>query len=168
VLTRDEALRFRSLTRGQQGTMIESLSAAELLELDADFELCAHDSQLAPDGEGWRVWLMMAGRGFGKTRAGAEWVNRLARNRGLRIALVAASIDEARAVMVEGPSGILPVARKHRVHVKWEPSLKRLTWPSGSIAQLYSGDNATGCAVPNMVSPGATSSPNGGRPMLPG
>lgn len=148
MLTREEAMRFRSLAPNKQRKLIESLSANDLLELDADFELCAQDGQHAPDEEGWRVWLMMAGRGFGKTRAGAEWVNRLARKRGLRIALVAASIDEARSVMVEGSSGILPVARKHRVAVKWEPSLKQLTWPSGSIAQLYSGDNADGLRGP--------------------
>lgn len=148
MLTRDEALRFRLLSADKQRELIESLSAAELLELDADFELCAHDDQIPPETDGWRVWLMMAGRGFGKTRAGAEWINRLARSRGLRIALVAASIDEARSVMVEGASGLLAVARKHRVRLKWEPSLKRLTWPSGTVAELYSGDHADGLRGP--------------------
>ena len=144
MLTREEALRFRALPARTQRRLIRSMTAAELLELDADFELYAHDDQHAPEQDGWRLWLMMAGRGFGKTRAGAEWVNRLAGKRGIRIALVAASIDEARAVMVEGPSGILSVARKRRVRVKWEPSLKQLTWPGGSSAHLYSGDNADG------------------------
>ena len=148
MLTRAEALRFRALSAGEQRRLIESLSPAELLELDADFELCAHDDQIPPETEGWRVWLMMAGRGFGKTRAGAEWISRLARKRGLRIALVAASIDEARSVMVEGSSGVLAVARKHRVRVKWEPSLKQLTWPSGTVAHLYSGDHADGLRGP--------------------
>ncbi len=69
---------------------------SDALAFDADFEAWAHENQLPPGGEGWRVWLMMAGRGFGKTRAGAEWVHRLARWPGARIALVAASIDEAR------------------------------------------------------------------------
>ncbi len=148
MLTRAEALRFRALSADEQRRLIESLSPADLLELDADFELCAHDDQSPPEAEGWRVWLMMAGRGFGKTRAGAEWVNGLARSRGLRIALVAASIDEARSVMVEGSSGLLAVARKHRVRVKWEPSLKKLTWPSGTVAELYSGDHADGLRGP--------------------
>ncbi len=148
MLTREEALRFRALPPKKQRKLIESLAAVELLELDADFELYAHDDQHAPEQEGWRVWLMMAGRGFGKTRAGAEWVNRLAGKRGQRIALVAANIDEARAVMVEGSSGLLSVARKQRVRVKWEPSLKQLTWPSGSSAHLYSGDNADGLRGP--------------------
>ena len=91
---------------------------------------------------------MMAGRGFGKTRAGAEWISRLARKRSLRIALVAASLDEARSIMVEGSSGLLSVARAHRVRVIWEPSLRQLTWPSGTVAHLYSGDHADGLRGP--------------------
>ena len=149
MLTREEALLFRSLPPARQRKMIKSMSPAELLELDADFELYADDGQQPPETEGWRVWLMLAGRGFGKTRAGAEWVNALARKRGQRIALVAASIDEARSVMVEGASGLLAVARKHRTKVKWEPSLKQITWTtSGSIAHLYSGDHADGLRGP--------------------
>jgi phage terminase large subunit-like protein len=139
---------FRSLEREEQTRLIAAMTPAELLAFDAAFEIYAHEAQWPPDEDGWRVWLMMAGRGFGKTRAGAEWVSRLARMRGLRIALVAASIDEARSVMVEGSSGLLVVARNHRVKVKWEPSLKQLSWPSGTVARLYSGDNADGLRGP--------------------
>jgi phage terminase large subunit-like protein len=56
----------------RQREAITSLTPEHLLWLDADFETWAHRNQLPPSGEGWRVWLMMAGRGFGKTRAGAE------------------------------------------------------------------------------------------------
>jgi len=120
----------------------------ELLALDAEFEFWAADGQLPPASEGWRVWLMMAGRGFGKTRAGAEWVHRLAQSASRRIALVGASIDDARGVMVEGMSGLLAVARRQRVRVKWEPSMGRLTWPQGSVAQLFSGDSPDGLRGP--------------------
>jgi phage terminase large subunit-like protein len=118
------------------------------LMLDAQFEMWANEGQLEPSSEGWRVWLMMAGRGFGKTRAGAEWINGLAQGRAMRIALVAASIDEARSVMVEGVSGILSVAHRQRLRVKWEPSLNQLTWQKGTIAKLFSGDNADGLRGP--------------------
>ena len=148
LLNRQEVALFLSLPRDEQARLIASMSPAELLAFDAAFEIYAHDGQWPPDGDGWRVWLMMAGRGFGKTRAGAEWVHGLARKRGLRIALVAASIDEARSVMVEGASGVLAVARRHGVNLKWEPSLKQLTWPSGSVAHLYSGDHADGLRGP--------------------
>lgn len=147
-MTRDQVALFRSLPAGKQSRLIAGMTAAELLTFDAAFEIYAHDAQWPPEKDGWRLWLMMAGRGFGKTRAGAEWVHRLAGMRGQRIALVAASIDEARSVMVEGASGVLAVARKHRVTVKWEPSLKQLKWPTGSIAQLYSGDHADGLRGP--------------------
>ncbi len=117
----------------------------EALKLDACFEAWAHEGQEEPASEGWRTWLMMAGRGYGKTRAGAEWVNRLATIRGkrVRIALVAATEAEARAVMVEGESGILACAPRGR-RPKWEPSLGRLTWPGGSAALLYSAENPDG------------------------
>ena len=71
---------MRIMTRAtpeEQRKAIEHCTAERLLAWDADFEHWAHKNQLPPDGEGWRTWLMMAGRGFGKTRAGAEWIFRL-------------------------------------------------------------------------------------------
>lgn len=140
--------RFLAMDADDQRALLGDLSPAVLLSLDADFEIWANAGQRAPPGEGWRVWLMMAGRGYGKTRAGAEWVHGLARGRSVRIALVGASIDEARSIMVEGASGILSVARSRHVTMKWEPSVKRLTWPNGSVAELYSGDSAEGLRGP--------------------
>ena len=129
--------------------MVGAMTLADALQFDADFESWAHEAQLPPPEDGWRVWLMLAGRGFGKTRAGAEWVEALARSRpGMRIALVGATNDEARRVMVEGVSGILAVAGRRRHKVAWEPSLGRLRWPNGSQAQLFSGDNPDGLRGP--------------------
>lgn len=92
---------------------------------------------------------MMAGRGFGKTRAGAEWIESLARSRpGVRIALVGATMDEARRVMAEGISGVLSVARRNRSRAKWEPAIGRIRWPNASAAQLFSGDNPEGLRGP--------------------
>ncbi len=129
--------------------MVDNMTVSDAWDFDAEFENWAHKAQLPPRQEGWRTWLMLAGRGFGKTRAGAEWVEKIARSRpGVRIALVGATIDEARRVMVEGVSGVLSVARRRRHRVKWEPSLCRLTWPNGSEAQLFSGDNPDGLRGP--------------------
>ena len=101
------------------------------------WEIWGRDEQLPPDG-GWRVWLICAGRGFGKTRAGAEWVRDLARHDpDARIALVGASLHEVRNVMVEGESGILAAAPGSLVP-DFEPSLRRLQWPNGAQAFLYS------------------------------
>ncbi len=97
----------------------------------------ARDAQLPPE-KAWRTWLICAGRGFGKTRAGAEWVRDVARHDGrARIALVGATLAEVRQVMVEGDSGVL-AASPGALAPQYEPSLKRLTWENGAMAFLYS------------------------------
>ena len=101
------------------------------------WEVWGRDEQLAPPGD-WRVWLICAGRGFGKTRAGAEWVRDVARHDPeARVALVGASLPEVRSVMVEGESGILAAA-PGALAPDYEPSLRRLVWPNGAQAFLYS------------------------------
>ena len=118
-------------------TLVARLSGQERSRFMHNWRLFARAEQLPPPGD-WRVWLICAGRGFGKTRAGAEWVREQARgNPEARIALVGASLNEARAVMVEGESGILAVATPGKVP-HFEPSLRRLTWPNGAQAFLYS------------------------------
>ena len=99
----------------------------------------ARPNQLPPIGE-WRVWVIMAGRGYGKTRAGAEWVHELAAEGPVRIALVGPTEDEVRAVMVEGSSGILACCGE-RERPLWEPSLGRLSWSNGATARVYSAAN---------------------------
>lgn len=108
---------------------------------DTQWAVWAHEGQMPPHDD-WAVCVMKCGRGFGKTRAGAEWVSEKARaNPGCHIALVAATPDEARQVMVEGRSGLLAVARDgdERRRLCWEPGLKRLTFASGAKAFVYSG-----------------------------
>ena len=141
-------LRLARMPPDEQRAWLAKCTPGDLLLLDTAFEAWANQGQIEPDGEGWRVWLMMAGRGFGKTRAGAEWVMRLASQRKVRFALVGATIDDARSVMIEGEAGLLSVARRKRAKVKWEPSLGRLTWPQGSVATLFSGDNPDGLRGP--------------------
>jgi len=101
------------------------------------WEVWGRDEQHPPQGP-WRVWLIKAGRGFGKTRAGAEWVRNVARHDpAARIALVGASLVEVRSVMVEGESGVL-AASPGALAPDFEPSLRRLVWPNGAQATLYS------------------------------
>ncbi len=102
----------------------------------------AHGGQQEPeacaDGSDWRVWLLMAGRGFGKTLTGAEWVSARARETpGARIALVGGSRDEVAKVMVEGPSGLLAVARTGEAPL-WCPTRGVLRLSSGAEAFVYS------------------------------
>lgn len=97
--------------------------------------------QLLPVGEIWRVWLVLAGRGFGKTRVGAEAVLEWVKSgRCRRLALVAPTAGDARDVMVEGESGLLAVSAADGFPVNYEPSKRRLTWSNGAIATLYSAE----------------------------
>jgi predicted phage terminase large subunit-like protein len=99
----------------------------------------ARQAQKPPLGD-WRVWLLLAGRGFGKTRAGAEYVRaRVMAGEAGRIALVAPTALDARAVMVEGESGLLAIGPP-KERPEYEPSLHRLTWPNGAVATLFSAD----------------------------
>jgi phage terminase large subunit-like protein len=118
------------------------LTEAERQVLAADWPSWAHAGQV-PAHDAWRVWVLLAGRGFGKTRAGAEWVSAFAREHAdAAVALVGATVDEARAVMVEGRSGLLAVAKVgERAAMRWEPSRRRLVFASGAQAFLYSAAN---------------------------
>lgn len=107
-----------------------------------DWRRKARPDQLTPpDGAiPWRVWLLLAGRGFGKTRTGAEHIReRVMSGAAKRIALVARSAADVRDVIVEGESGILAVSPPAE-RPTWEPSRRRLTWPNGAIATTYSAD----------------------------
>lgn len=117
--------------------LVQSLDPEERAEYPYNWPRFARDEQKAPPGD-WRVWLVMAGRGFGKTRSGAEWVRLTAESDpAARFALVGASLVEARSVMVEGESGVIACCPPHRAP-RYEPSLRRLTWDNGAQATLYS------------------------------
>ncbi|NLR37894.1 terminase family protein [Novosphingobium sp. ERW19] len=116
---------------------VEGLDEKEITEWPFDWRTWARENQLAPDDD-WRVWLVMAGRGFGKTRLGAEWVRGVAEtDPEARIALIGSSLHEARSVMVEGESGLLSIGAPWR-RPTYESSVRRLTWPNGAQAFLYS------------------------------
>jgi phage terminase large subunit-like protein len=103
------------------------------------WEFWARDTQLAPAGM-WTFWLLLAGRGFGKTRTGAEWINeRVQQGKAKRIALVAPTAADVRKTMVEGESGILAISPPWNRPL-FEPSKLQLTWPNGAIAQLFSAE----------------------------
>lgn len=126
--------RFVALTTDQRSAVLEILSNGSVAALSRTAEVRIHPGQLPPPGA-WRTWLILAGRGFGKTFAGARWVDERARAvDGAHIAVVGATLGEARSVMVEGAAGILRVARERPA---FEPSLRRLCWPNGSTATLF-------------------------------
>ena len=136
--------------------VLDRMCALEWLEFDALYEAWASEGQKTPPEDCWRTRLMMGGRGFGKTRAGSEWVHSLAKRKRCRIALVGATIDDARRVMVEGPSGVIATAMSaNRMTLKWEPSQRKLTWPTAARQRLFRARRAMACAGRNMTLRGA-------------
>lgn len=130
----DELLRIPAPDFAAWGRRLRGDKAARLL---TDWSWWRRADQCPPEGD-WHVWMLLAGRGFGKTRTGAEWVRRYAEaHPGARIALVAASLHEARQVMVEGESGLLAIA-PDGARPDYESSLRRLSWANGTVATLYS------------------------------
>jgi phage terminase large subunit-like protein len=130
-----------SLDETDRRMLIRLLGESQLEKFLALWEHRARPAQLPPPGD-WQVWLVMAGRGFGKTRLGAEWVRGIAERDGsARIALIGASLHEARAVMVEGESGLMRVAPPWLRPV-WKPSLRQLHWPGGASATIFGAADA--------------------------
>lgn len=118
---------------------LSQLSERDALTLLYDWPFWARPNQLPPQGD-WRVWLLLAGRGFGKSRTGAEWVReQVESGRSRRIALVAPTAADVRDVMIEGESGLLAICPPWNMPV-YESSKRRLTWPNGAIATTYSAE----------------------------
>ena len=129
-----------------QTSFLASLTPNELRRLVYDWELWARPDQLPPEGD-WISWLVLGGRGAGKTRTGAEWVKALVQGRMPfatqsygRIALIGETLQDARDVMVEGVSGLLAI-HDIKDRPNWRPSRRRLEWPNGAVAQIFSAED---------------------------
>lgn len=138
-----------------QAEFLDSLDEGELLALPFLFDFWALPHQLPPEGN-WKTWVILGGRGAGKTRAGAEWVRAqvegakpLDVGRARRVALVGETIDQVREVMVFGESGLLACSLPDRTPV-WEAGRKRLVWPNGAIAQAFSAHDPEGLRGPQF------------------
>lgn len=118
----------------------DDLSDEEVEDLLHDWRSWARPGQLPPDGS-WSTWLLLAGRGYGKTRAAAEAVREIVGTGEVEhVALIAKTPADARDVMIEGPSGLLAI-HPNGQRPSWMPSQRRLTWPNGARATVYSGEN---------------------------
>jgi phage terminase large subunit-like protein len=122
-----------------QKKFLASLTDREVEYLQYDWQFWARPKQKAPPGD-WVYWLIMAGRGFGKTRAGAEWIREEVERRGaIRVALVGATAGDVRDIMIEGESGILNIYPPGQAPI-YEPSKRRLTWINGARATTYTAE----------------------------
>ncbi len=140
-----------------QELFLDALDPGTLLTLPFLFEFWALPHQMPPEGL-WRTWIIMGGRGAGKTRAGAEWVRKeiegatpLAAGRSKRMALIAETLDQAREVMIFGDSGIIGCSPPDRRPV-WESTRKRLVWPNGATAQVFSAHDPEALRGPQFDS----------------
>ena len=133
------AQRIADLPQARRLAWIDRLTPAQQNRVAHRWSLWARSLQLPPPGD-WRVWLLLAGRGFGKTRSGAEFVRaRVKGGMATRIALVGPTAADVRDVMIEGDSGLLAVASAAERPL-YEPSKRRLTWPNGAVALAFSAD----------------------------
>lgn len=133
--------RLARLSRDEREACLRDVPVTERYRLLTDWRCQGRPSQLPPPGD-WAVWLILAGRGFGKTRTGSEWVLRKAMETpGARIALVGATMADVISVMVEGESGLMSVARpetRPELHL----GRRQLRWRNGSTAALLSAVEA--------------------------
>jgi len=128
-----------SLKPSQRNKLIAELSDDECLALLYDWEFWARPEQLPP-AQAWSVWLLLSGRGFGKTRTGSEFINWRVRTGSKYIALIGKSKADVRDTMIEvGDSSILKCSPPWFMP-DYQPSKRRIVWPNGAIAMVYSGD----------------------------
>ena len=132
---------------------LEAMQGLDPETLMWDWSVWARPEQLPPPGVDWNVWLVLAGRGFGKTRLASEWVREQAKyttEGQRRFALVARTAADVRDVIVEGESGVINVSPpSEKPH--YEPSKRRLTWPNGNTATLFTADEPDGLRGPQFT-----------------
>ncbi|MGR3467901.1 MAG: DNA-packaging protein [Shimia sp.] len=144
-----------SAPRSVQDRFLVELTEPELRALPWLWEFWAHPHQLAPEGD-WKTWVILGGRGAGKTRAGAEWVRSMAEGptprapgRAARIALVGETYDQVREVMVMGDSGIMACCPPDR-RPRWEATRRCLVWPNGAEARAFSAQDENALRGPQF------------------
>ena len=155
----------RALKNSSKGSELQkklaTLSSDHLTSLIYDWQLWARDDQLPPSftdlANQWHIWLLLGGRGAGKTRAGAEWVRAMALGKApmakkpaKRIALIGQTLGDIRRTMIEGCSGLLVIHPDHE-RPKFEPSKRRLTWPNGTIAEMFSAEEPESLRGPQFM-----------------
>ena len=139
---------LRELPKSKVNELFEALGPRKVEELKHDWNFWARDNQLAPEGDDWNTWFINAGRGFGKTRSGVEWVREQVKGGVKRIAAVASTNSDIERVMVKGESGFLSVCwkgdktytGKKMGFPDWSPTKRTLTWENGAQVQFFSAE----------------------------
>ena len=140
---------LRKLPDEEVAEIMAKLGPAKAEELRHTWEFWARPNQMEPKGTDWNIWVALAGRGWGKTRAGAEWVRHRIRKGDRIVHCVAPTKGDVRKVMVEGDSGLLNVCWKGDKTYKgkpmgfpeWSPTNNTMTWENGSKAVFFSAED---------------------------
>ena len=134
--------------RSEPDALFRNLEPAHIQELLFDWRVWRRPKQATPPGA-WTIWLILAGRGFGKTRTGAEWVReQVTQGKAARVALVGATAGDVRDTMIEGESGLMSVFPPSE-RPKYEPSKRRVTFHTGAVATAFSADEPDRLRGPN-------------------
>lgn len=118
------------------------------IKKNSAWEITRRPNQTPPDGS-WLIWLLLGGRGAGKTRAGAEWVLEQVKAGARRVALVAPTYYDAREVMIDGESGLLNIGDELD-RPEYLPTRRLLQWPNGAIGQVFSAEDPDGLRGPQF------------------
>lgn len=146
-----QALQLAQAPAEEKESFLDSLSGDDLELLMWEWEFWARPEQLEPDpatcvatgcqcGGNWRTWLIMSGRGWGKTRSGAEWVHKQIRNGVYRRGhIMGATAADIRDIMIEGDSGLINTSPPW-FRAKYRPTKRRVEWPNGAFVLAFSAD----------------------------
>ena len=130
--------------------VLAGLTEAELAALEYEWRFWARPDQLPPQDVEWRTFLMLGGRGSGKTRAAAEWVRaEIESGRRRQIGVIAPTADTLRRICVEGPSGLLMTSPPWN-RPQFEPSTRRVVYPGGGVVHLFSAEEPDRLRGPNL------------------
>jgi phage terminase large subunit-like protein len=140
-----------ALPSDERAILLAQIPDELIVPLYYDWQIWARDDQLpplySPDDEPWRTWLVLGGRGSGKTRSGAEWIRAKALGKDAcigvparRMALIGLTIGQVRSVMIEGVSGLLAVHAPHE-RPRYDVSRNEITWSNGAVAQMFAADD---------------------------
>ena len=137
------------LPEADRRAVLGDLTAAELATLEFEWKFWARNDQLPPRGD-WRTWLLLGGRGSGKTRSAAEWVRaEIEAGRRRQIGIIAPTADTLRRICVEGVSGLLMTSPPWN-RPSFEPSTRRVVYPGGGVVHLFSAEEPDRLRGPNL------------------
>ena len=141
--------RLAALPETERAALLSTMPPEVVASLPYTWPLWARTDQLPPSGA-WRTWLLLGGRGSGKTRSSVEWVrSEIEGGRRAQNGIVGPTADAVRRIQIEGPSGLLAVCPPWN-RPTYEPSTRRVTWESGAVCHLFSAEEPDRLRGPNL------------------